>query len=237
MAHLRKVTKNKTNLRILNIGVATGKSSELLMQLGQVESVEYDQDCYEFVRDTVKIPIIQGSILALPYEAGTFDLVCAFDVIEHVEHDQLAVSEMTRVCKEQGIVCVTVPAFMFLWSEHDVVNHHFRRYSSKTLKLVFQHENILNLYHSYFNTWLFFPIAAFRLMAGFVRFCLGIIFKQKNQSAKLEDTENTASDFSVMKGGFLNKIFYHIFLSESWFVKRFIRLPVGVSLISTWQKK
>ena len=223
LSHLKRVFKGRANIRILNIGVATGRSSELLMQLGDVTSVEFDKDCYEFSRDVVQIPIVQGSILDLEFPDNTFDLVCAFDVIEHVEDDAKAVSEMHRVCKKGGVMCVTVPAFMFLWSEHDVVNHHFRRYTSSILRGLFLDKNE-PVFHTYFNFWLFFPIAAFRILAK-------ILPLKKKQAS-----EETASDFSVGKGGFLNSLFYHIFKSENAFLKHFIKLPVGVSILSTWRK-
>jgi len=55
-----------------------------------------------------------------------FDLVFALDVIEHVDDDKTSVNEMYRVCKSNGNVFITVPAFMSLWSEHDEVNQHKR---------------------------------------------------------------------------------------------------------------
>lgn len=223
LRHLKQVFQGQTNIRILNIGAATGRSSELLMQLGDVTSVEYDKDCYEFSRDVVKIPIVQGSILDLAFSDDTFDLVCAFDVIEHVEDDALAVSEMRRVCKPGGVMCVTVPAFMFLWSEHDVVNHHFRRYTSSILRGLFLGKDE-PIFHTFFNFWLFFPIAIFRLLTK----VLPLKKKQK--------VEETSSDFSVGKSDFLNRFLYGIFKSENMFIKRFIKLPVGVSLLSTWRK-
>ena len=221
--HLNEVFSKQTPIRILNIGAATGRSSELLMQLGDVTSVEFDTDCYEFSRDIVKIPIVQGSILALAFSDDTFDLVCAFDVIEHVEDDALAVSEMRRVCKPGGVMCVTVPAFMLLWSEHDVVNHHFRRYTSSILRGLFSKENEA-IFHTYFNFFLFFPIALFRILAKVLPL------------KKIQHKDETASDFSVGKGQLLNRILYHIFYYENLFLKRFIKLPVGVSLLSTWRK-
>jgi SAM-dependent methyltransferase len=226
LSHLRKVVGDRRDLRILNVGVATGHSSELLGEFGEVESVEYDVACFEFVRDVVKIPVVNASILELPYQAGTFDLVCAFDVIEHVKEDELAVSEMFRVCKTGGVMCVTVPSFMFLWSEHDVVNHHFRRYTGRVLTDTIQ-KNLDErklIYQSYFNTWLFLPIAAFRILANLL-----------TRPKKIKDDE-TGSDFGVLKGGLIGKILYYIFRSETWFIKRFISLPFGVSLISTWRK-
>src|SRR6187431_1662170 len=114
-------------LKILNIGVATGASSKWLSALGEVTSVENEQLFLSYLSEC-HFPVIAASIEALPFENKTFDLVCAFDVIEHVEDHTAAVSEMYRVCKHAGNVCITVPAFKSLWGAHDVVNDHKRRY-------------------------------------------------------------------------------------------------------------
>jgi SAM-dependent methyltransferase len=225
MSHIRRVFANRTDLKILNVGAATGYSSQLLQQFGAVTSVEFDQDCYEFTRDVVKIPIQQGSILELDFPDNTFDLVCAFDVIEHVEDDRLAVSEMRRVTRKGGVMFVSVPAIMLLWSEHDVVNHHFRRYSSKILRGLFSEHDTL-IFHSFFNFWLFFPIAV-------IRVALRLLTKKH-----LAKPEETQSDFDNFKnGGLVNSMLKAVFLSENIFLKRFISLPIGVSLLSSWRKK
>ena len=224
MTHIKTVFPDRTDLKILNIGVATGHSSERLQAFGQVFSVEFDENCYEFTRDAVKIPIQQGSILALDFEDNSFDLVCAFDVIEHVDDDTLAVSEMRRVTRSGGVMFVSVPAFMFLWSAHDVVNHHFRRYTSGLLRGLFDKKDT-PIFHSYFNFILFFPIAAVRLMAR--------LFSKKH----LGKPEDAQSDFDNFKSGsIVNTLLYHVFLLENSVLKRFIRLPVGVSLLSSWRK-
>jgi 2-polyprenyl-3-methyl-5-hydroxy-6-metoxy-1,4-benzoquinol methylase len=221
MSHIKSVFNNKKDLKILNIGAATGYSSQLLMQFGEVTSIEYDKDCYEFTRDTVKIPIINASITDLPFEENTYDLVCAFDVIEHIEDDKAGVKEMRRVCKSGGVLFVSVPAYMFLWSEHDVVNHHFRRYTASQLRGVFDAQDA-NIFHSYFNFWLFFPIAFIRLLKG----------KAKNVTA-----DQAQSDFNSFKSGILNRVLYFIFKSENIFLKNNIKLPVGVSIMSSWRKE
>ena len=164
MNHLRGKLPANRPLKILNVGVATGYSSQLLAEFGQVKSVEYDQECYEFTKATVPIDLIQGSILELPFENDSYDLVCAFDVIEHVVEHELAVQEMQRVCKSSGLVCVTVPAFQFLWNQHDDVNHHVRRYTRPLLESLFQKTGRIR-FSSYFNFLLFFPIAGFRLLS------------------------------------------------------------------------
>ena len=221
IAHLKQVFGGRTDLKILNIGAATGHSSERLAALGSVLSVEYDTDCFDFVRQNVPIDIINGSILDLPFPDDSFDLVCAFDVIEHVADDALAVAEMRRVCKKGGIVSVSVPAFQFLWSEHDVINHHFRRYTASQLRGLFE-QQMQPVYQSYFNFWLFFPIAFVRLLAN--------ILKPKASA------ETAKSDFETVNNGVINRLFYSIFRSEWFFLKRRWVLPVGVSILSTWKK-
>ncbi|HKR04883.1 MAG TPA: class I SAM-dependent methyltransferase, partial [Bacteroidia bacterium] len=168
MQHLKKVLKHENDLKILNIGAATGRTSELLNQFGNVTSLEYDKDCCEFVRQKLKMEIINGSILELPFADKTFDLVCAFDVIEHVENDFAGVEEMKRVCKSGGIICVTVPAFMQLWSHHDVVNQHYRRYLMPGLLKLFNDQEGQIIYKTYFNSILFIPIYFFRLLSKIV---------------------------------------------------------------------
>lgn len=224
MNHLRRQLGHNRPLKVLNIGVATGRTSELLTEFGSVKSVEYDQACFEFTKAAVpSLDIIQGSILELPFEDQSYDLVCALDVIEHVEEHQLAVQEMQRVCKPGGFVCVTVPAFNFLWNQHDDVNHHVRRYTQPLLERLFQSTGTIT-FSSYFNFWLFFPIAGFRLLSRLLP-----LHHRK--------VEEAGSDFTVMNGSLFQKVFYGIFNSENIFIKNGIQLPAGVSLLLSWQKK
>jgi 2-polyprenyl-3-methyl-5-hydroxy-6-metoxy-1,4-benzoquinol methylase len=86
----RNISSGSKNLKILNVGVATGASTEMLGAFGAVTSIEYEQECIEYIRERVSIEVIQGSILDLKFEDNSFDLVCAFDVIEHVQYDDVA---------------------------------------------------------------------------------------------------------------------------------------------------
>ncbi|MEM6318664.1 MAG: class I SAM-dependent methyltransferase [Bacteroidota bacterium] len=223
MAHIRSLVADKQNLNILNVGVGTGHTSELLQEFGAVTSIEYDETCCQFVQETLDIQIENGSILALEYPSNTFDLVCAFDVIEHVEDDEKGVKELKRVCREDGVVVITVPAHMFLWSRHDEINHHHRRYQRPQLLELFKKEGQF-IYDSYYNFWLFPPVALFR----FLNNLLGIT---------KETEEDTGSDFTIMgKDSWVTRLLYRIFHSESFFVTKHIRLPFGVSLIASWRK-
>ena len=212
-----------SDLKILNIGCGPGRSSEYLSQFGTVISIEYDAFCCEFAREKTGLEIINGSITELPFNEESFDLVCAFDVIEHVEHDEKAVSEMKRVAKKGGILLVTVPALMSLWSHHDEINHHFRRYKLKQLHQLFTAvDNGKMIYTSYFNFFLFLPVYTYRMLSR--------VFKFKNKR------KGSGSDFETWNPDFVNKVLFKVMHSESKLINRHIRLPFGTSILHSWEK-
>jgi 2-polyprenyl-3-methyl-5-hydroxy-6-metoxy-1,4-benzoquinol methylase len=207
-----KEFKQTSPLKILNIGVATGRTSEILATFGAVDSVEYDVDCCNFLRENLKMEVINASITELPFDDEAYDLVCAFDVIEHVEDDSRAVAEMLRVCKRDGHVFVTVPAFMSLWSDHDIINHHFRRYKRAQLVQLFNNQPIGKIKRSfYFNSLLFPFIYVFRKL------------KPQQQSKEIK------SDLETNSSSIANKFLYFLFNLERPFLKKF-SFPVGVSI-------
>lgn len=215
--------KKKEQLSILNIGAATGKTSEMLSSFGRVTSLEYDKDCCDFTNQKLDLNIINGSVLELPFANEEFDLVCAFDVIEHVEDDLLSASEMKRVCKEDGIIVVSVPAFMMLWSYHDEVNHHYRRYTLSGLKAIFTKSNLTPIRASYFNTILFVPIFLFRMISKLIPSKL--IRRGAGSDATLNNNDSMSS-----------KLLYRIFKSELVLLDYF-NLPFGVSIFLSLANK
>ncbi len=226
------VLEKKSKRKILNIGIATGKTSEMLSQFGEVTSVEYDAVCAEFVRQKLNIEVIEGSILELPFEENSFDWVCAFDVVEHVKDDKKAISEMTRVCKEQGKICITVPAFQSLWSHHDEINQHFKRYKMNEILKLFdlQSKKIDNtssfkiLRKTYFNSFLFIPIWLFRKL----NFLIPQQFIRKG----------SGSDFEIYKENrFLDSILKGIFRIEKKILRKNISFSFGVSLLFFIEKQ
>ncbi|RZJ33254.1 MAG: class I SAM-dependent methyltransferase [Flavobacterium sp.] len=220
LIHKKQLGKD---LKILNVGCGTGRSSEYLSAFGKVTSIEYDKFCCEFAKEKTGLEIIHGSITELPFDATEFDLVCAFDVIEHVQDDSLAVSELKRVVKNNGVVFITVPAYMSLWSHHDVINHHFRRYKLDEVKKLFaKADDGKKILSSYFNTFLFPPIYLFRKLSNLMK-------SGKNRSG-------SGSDFEAFKPRISNRILYAIMHLEGKFINRNIKFPFGVSILYLWTK-
>lgn len=72
-----------------------------------------------------------GSATALPFAAASFDVVAAFDVIEHCAPEALALSEAARVLVPGGVLLMSVPAYQWAWTDFDEANHHHRRYTRR----------------------------------------------------------------------------------------------------------
>jgi SAM-dependent methyltransferase len=215
-----------TNISSLNIGAATGSTSDMLTRFGNVMSVEYDENCFQFTKSFLSTPIIQGSITELPFENNQYDLVCAFDVIEHVEDDAKAIDEMIRVCKPGGYIAITVPAYMFLWGEHDVINQHCRRYNKKELLGLLKKHKGRVVYQTYFNAILFMPIAIFRLLAT------GI------SKLKGEQKQTIESDHAIFgTKGFFNNLLSGFFSIDYYLLKWGFRFPAGVSIMVFFKKE
>ena len=112
--------------RVLDVGSADGPSARWLPQQGRV-AVDLD------VRGLVAGRDVCASALALPFRDATFDVVAAFDVIEHCDPEGRAVSELARVLRPGGRLLVSVPAYQWAWSDHDVRAGHHRRYTRPRL--------------------------------------------------------------------------------------------------------
>ncbi len=207
-------------LHILNVGAAGGASSEWLGDLGHVVSLENDPFFISFLREN-KIEVVEGSADQLPFPDNSFDLVCAFDVLEHVKNDTTAMSEFLRVCKPGGTITVTVPALKMLWSYHDELNGHYRRYSKRSLQLVldkFPGKTTMEI--RFFNFLLFLPVLLARKIANL------------SSGQKISGQ----SDFTYYKtSSFFNKVLEKIFGLELK-LPRFLKFPFGVSLVAVMKK-
>ena len=217
-SYLDSALKNfQTPLKILNIGASTGKSSQMLEKFGVVDSVENDETTCRFLQNELNIKAFNYSAKALPFEKDSYDLICGFDVIEHIDDDEAVIKEIKRVLKPGGAVLLTVPAYMFLWSHHDVVNQHYRRYTKYGLRLI-TGKQFREIYCSYFNCFLFPAIWGSRLFSR--------LFPNKVKRRK-----GSGSDFSIYNKNFFDKVFFHVFNYERYLIERKFRLPFGVSLI------
>jgi ubiquinone/menaquinone biosynthesis C-methylase UbiE len=122
--------------RILDAGCGSGRNMVELARHGSVTGIDLSDTSVCLARDRAAGEVVEGSVLDLPFEEDRFDLVVSLDVIEHLEDDLGALRELRRVAAPGGSLLVTVPAYQWLWSGHDEINHHHRRYTRCSLQRV-----------------------------------------------------------------------------------------------------
>ncbi len=144
--------------RILDAGCGSGRNMIELARHGTVTGVELSEMSVELARARGCGEVVAGSVLEMPFADGAFDLAVSLDVIEHLEDDLGALRELRRVVAPGGALLVTVPAYQWLWSGHDVINHHHRRYTRRTLRRVAEQAGWRQQRTTYFNS-LLLPVA------------------------------------------------------------------------------
>lgn len=202
--------------RILEIGCGTGGNLAALAELGELSAMESDAAACEWASGLGICPVLPGALPgAVPYPDGQFDLVCLLDVIEHVEDDLAALQKVQRLLKPGGRVLITAPAYRWLWSEHDVVHHHFRRYQASELAGKMAGSGLRVLRSGYFNT-LLFPLVLI------VRFLKGLGMMRGGSDADLP-------------GPMVNRLLATIFSAERELLP-YVRLPFGVSVVAVGER-
>jgi len=159
LALLRRTLPVREGLRILDAGCGTGINLEYLSEFGDVTGVDFADEAIEFCRRRGHDAVRQADLTHLDgWPDGEWDLVTALDVVEHIEDDGAVVRELVRVTRPGGYLLITVPAFPALWSDHDVVNHHKRRYRAHELRALVEGNGCELVRFTYMNS-LLFPIA------------------------------------------------------------------------------
>lgn len=184
----------------------------MLSKFGTLEAFELDDEARKIASSKMPINIRSGILPnGIPYKPGAFDVVTAFDVIEHVEQDVESLERLGQQLAPDGRLFMTVPALPWLWSKHDETHHHFRRYTKASLDAALRKAGLEPVRVSYFNTLLFPLIAGLRL----VRKKFGM--------------SETADD--AMPSAGVNAILKSVFGFESNFIGR-VSMPIGVSLLA-----
>jgi SAM-dependent methyltransferase len=205
--------------KILDFGSGSGFLVNELQKQG-IDAYGVDNSA-EAISYGTSLDIKNLSVLAnkspLHFADGYFDCVLAMDVLEHLPEEQYVLSELKRVLKKDGVLVITVPAYMFLWGRQDEVSQHFRRYTmGRIIEVIRTSGDFDILKRSYFNTFLF-PLVALVRMGSW-------LLNHKGQG----------SDFE-MNNKLLNMLFFAIFDLERR-ILRVLNYPFGVSILLVLKK-
>jgi SAM-dependent methyltransferase len=198
------------DLEILDVGCGKGVNFQLLASYGKVYGFDSDSQSLDVAKRRTNAEVKKGDFPKnIPFQ-NNFDLICMLDVLEHIEDEVLALKVLRKKLKTKGNLLMTVPAYQFLWSTHDIINDHKRRYQKDKLVKLLQQNGFNILYATYYNIFLF-PLA---IMLALYR------------NLRIKKTESKLKILPL----FLNIILTKIFSGERFFIPKY-SLPFGVSIL------
>ena len=202
--------------RILEAGCGTGGNLDLLGGFGTVDAFEFDVAARETAISKSGLAVEYGALPNdIPFASRSYDAICLFDVLEHIEDDVGSLASLRARLTDGGCIVLTVPAFPALWSRHDERHHHFRRYTSKSLAVVAHSASLRVVQDGYFNTALLPLAVAARTVNGLLK-------------------REVADE--AMPGPLVNKGLYSVFSAERHLIGR-ARMPLGLSLFAILQSQ
>ena len=156
--------------QVLDVGCGTGMNLGLLSPYGsEVLGIDTSPEALNYCRQrgfsNVKI-VGDLNDLKREYGENTFSLITMLDVLEHIEDDDSAIKNVYHFLDKNGIFILTVPAYQFLWSEHDTALHHKRRYTAKLLAKKLENNGFKIVKSSYIIVFTFPLIVAYRILKG-----------------------------------------------------------------------
>jgi SAM-dependent methyltransferase len=201
--------------RVLDAGCGSGRMLDELAHYGRVCGVDLSSEAVAAARSRGH-EVVRAAIEAMPFGDATFDLVSCLDVIEHTPDDRATLAELLRVTRPGGLLIATVPAYQALWSWHDEVNRHFRRYDARGLRAVARGAGWDVVGDTHFNGLLLAPAAAVRI-------------------AQRRRSTHARSDLALTPPA-LNRLFEVPLRLESRVVAAGGRLPAGLSLLAVMRR-
>ncbi|MEB3329674.1 MAG: class I SAM-dependent methyltransferase [Candidatus Sericytochromatia bacterium] len=201
--------------RILEVGAGTGGNWPMLAAFGTLAAMEVNPEALALARaglpPGLAVDMREGRLPdGVPF-AGPFDLVCLFDVLEHIDDDGAALQALRPLCGTGGRLLLTVPAHPWLWSAHDAFLHHQRRYTAAGLRACLEGAGFEVLRLTPLNAWLFPLVVAARL------------------GGRLLGRAGAVG--SPLPAPWLNALLRRVYASERHWLAR-ADLPVGVSLLA-----
>lgn len=206
------------NLNLLDVGCGTGgfaallkddfnvigiDTSDIALEYSSKRGIKHLHNCY--LKDFDKKPY------------GSINAITMLDVIEHIEDDFGVVKEAYDLLEVGSYMIASVPAYQWLWSRHDEIHMHYRRYNLEQFKKLFKNAGFKIVYASHFNTILFLPAVLKRALDK-------ITGGDKKNNSPIDEVPD-----------FMNSIFTKMFMIEKSWIPN-VLIPFGLSIVLVAKK-
>jgi len=199
--------------RVLDLGCGTGGILRDLMPHCRCYGMDRSELGLRICRDQGFTTLTRGDLREIPFRSGSFDTVLLMDVIEHLDDDEGFLRRAAELVDAGGRIVVSVPAFQWLWSQHDVTFQHRRRYTARNLTSVIQRAGLVPERVTYTN-FAVFPVAA--------------VWRNLSRCRALGRIAPRHDFWPVPR--WLNALLTKVYAFEGRVLRR-LNLPVGVSVV------
>ena len=211
--------------KVLDLGGGAGNMTHHLAHYGEVISIDFNPRPIP-VAQSRGVTVLQGSGDSLPFPDAEFDVVALLDTVEHIPDELGVFAECARVLKPGGVLLVTVPAYMWLWSYNDEINAHQRRYTTYELQQKLALTGLAVTRMSYNNFFLFPAVAGVRFLRP---------YNPGLQSPHLTDAEEVYQVDMEPIPEPVNSILHGVYWLEAEILDR-VSFPFGISIICVARK-
>ncbi|HME87522.1 MAG TPA: class I SAM-dependent methyltransferase [Candidatus Nanoarchaeia archaeon] len=204
---LKNVRKDAS---ILEIGCGSGYILDHLQKNGfkKVSGVDSSKGFLKYYKNISKST-------KLVVKKNAYDVILLLDVIEHVKKEDEILRKIQTMLKSQGTLLISAPAYQFLWSHHDELNQHYRRYTKGMLRKALARNNFSIERMTYWNSIMLLPIFIIKKLQNI----------RKSKASNME----TMPTWS-------NGIYKLLLKIENTVVRTGINLPFGVSVFAIAKK-
>ncbi|MBU1377242.1 MAG: class I SAM-dependent methyltransferase [Alphaproteobacteria bacterium] len=203
--------KLPANASILEVGCGPGGNLAMLSRFGKVVAIEPDAESRRYAAESTGVTVLDGGLPdGLPTFDKPFDLIAALDVIEHLDQDAASLVALRKLLAPGGVLFTTVPAHPWLWSRHDELHHHKRRYRREAYVALLKSAGFDVQRVTFFNAVLFPMIALARAV------------KLGERSGRADDSLPSKPVNAILEGAF----------GSEAFMLRHVNLPFGVSILA-----
>ena len=219
---MKLLQKYPRNSKILDVGCSGGPLISDLNKIGfnHIHGIDISEEAVNLCQARGLQNIYLSRAEKIDFRDAEFDIVIASDILEHIKDEGIALTEWRRLLKSGGTLIVFVPAFNFLWSSHDEINNHFRRYTSHMLTTALRKAGFMIERSSYWNFFLFFPTFVIRML--------------KKMTDRLTHKKEKDDQLRTLNPP-LDSLVFKMLKLENAVIKN-VNIPLGVSVFAVAKK-